>query len=213
VLVTAGPTREPLDSVRYIGNRSSGRMGYALAASAWRRGAKVTLVTGPSALEPPSGADTVRVETAVQMRDAVLARAADADVAIYAAAVADYRPGSPVAGKIKRRDAGPELAVDLVANPDVAVEGVRAAKRGGVSVGFALETSSLIARARRKMAAKGFDMIVANRADQEDGGFESRTNQVVILQRDSQPQEMPLMRKAVLADKILDLVEEELGRR
>lgn len=210
VLVTAGPTREAIDPVRYVGNRSSGRMGYALAAAAWCRGAEVTLVTGPTELEPPHGADVVRVETAVEMRDATLARAAEADVAIFAAAVSDYRPASPSEEKIKRGKAGPKIAIDLLENPDVAAEAVRVLKPGCVSVGFALETSRVVERAREKMVAKGFDMVVANRADEDGAGFESLTNRVVVLNGGEMPEELPRDHKGVVAGAILDLVQEKI---
>lgn len=213
VLVTAGPTREPLDAVRYLGNRSSGRMGYALAAAAWCRGADVTLVTGPTELTPPHGAEVVRVETAVEMRDATLAQAAEADVAIFAAAVADYRPASPAAGKIAREEVGSATAVDLLENPHVAAEAVRVLKPECVSVGFALETSRVTERARGKMAAKGFDMIVANRADEDGAGFEALTNRVVVLTGDEPPVELPRDHKGVVAGAILELVREKIENR
>ena len=213
VLVTAGPTREPLDPVRYVGNRSSGRMGYALAAAAWCRGAEVTLVTGPTELAPPHGATVVRVETALEMREAVLAQAVEADMAVFAAAVSDYRPASPSDGKIKRQEAGDELAVDLVANPDVAAEALGVVGPGCVSVGFALETSRLVKRAREKMAARGFDLIVANRAGEDGAGFEVVTNRVVVVTDDESHEEFPLMHKAVVAGSILALVEEKFRGR
>ena len=215
VLVTAGPTREPLDPVRYVGNRSSGRMGYALAAAAWCRGAEVTLVTGPTELIPPHGAEVVQVETAVEMRDAALDLAADSDVAIFAAAVADYRPASPSEVKIKRHDAGDRLPVDMVANPDVATEALGVVDPECVSVGFALETSSrLVESAREKMAAKGFDIVVANRAGEDGSGFEAATNRVVVVTgEDESHEELPLMHKAVVAGTVLDLVEEKLESR
>lgn len=213
VLVTAGPTREPVDPVRYLGARSSGRMGYAMAASARRRGARVALVTGPCELTPPRGVEVVAVETAAQMRDAVLARVADADVAVYAAAVSDYRPGSPAADKIRRESAGPALDLRLVANPDIAAEAVPLAKAGAVSVGFALETSNLVEKARRKMTRKGFDLIVANSAGRENSGFGSATNEVTVLSRGGPPVELDLMTKAALADEVLDMVEEAMIRQ
>ena len=212
VLVTAGPTREPVDAVRYLGNRSSGKMGYALARAARLRGAEVTLVTGPATVPAPYGVTVVPVGTALEMRDAVLACIGEADVAIHAAAVADYRPASPSAGKIKRGVAGNELTVDLVANPDIAAESARRMKAGSVAVGFALETSELVARAQEKLAAKGFDFIVANRAGEAGAGFEADTNRVTILGRDPPPRELPLMSKFAVAGEILDLVEERLRK-
>ena len=213
VLVTAGPTREPLDPVRYVGARSSGRMGYAVAASARRRGADATLVTGPSEIAPPEGVEVVAVETAQEMRDAVLDRVGNANLAVYAAAVSDYRPVSPAAEKIKRESAGSELDLRLVANPDIAAEAVRLAKSGAVSVGFALETSNLVERARRKMTEKGFDLIVANLAGREGSGFGSATNEAVVLSRGGTRVELGLMSKAALADEVLNLAEEAMSRR
>ena len=162
VVITGGPTREPVDAVRYLGNRSSGKTGVALARAAWLRGADVTLVTGPTALAAPRGVEVVPVETARRMRDAVLAVVEDADAAVFAAAVADYRPRRARPGKIKRAEAGDSVSVALAANPDIAAEAVARMKPGSVSVGFALETGDLVARAEKKLAAKGFDLIVAN---------------------------------------------------
>ncbi len=211
VVVTGGPTREPLDPVRYLGNRSSGKMGVALARAAWLRGADVTLVTGPTAVPVPDGVDVVRVETARQMRDAVLAVVADADAAVFAAAVADYRPRTAKPGKIKRSEVGDSLTVGFTANPDIAAEAVARMSAGSVSVGFALETDDLVARAQEKLAAKGFDMIVANRAGQDGAAFEADTNRVTILGRDLEPRELPLMSKFAVAWEIMDLVEERVS--
>jgi phosphopantothenoylcysteine decarboxylase/phosphopantothenate--cysteine ligase len=206
VLVTAGPTREALDPVRYIGNRSSGRMGYALAQAAWRRGAEVTLVTGPSQLEPPVGVDLVSVESAAEMHASVASRIAAADVSIFAAAVADYRPAASAATKIKRSKAGDELTLALAANPDIARETGGARKRGSVAVGFALETDDLVANARRKLDAKRLDLIVANDATEEGSGFDVDTNRVTVLWNDRDPEVLPLMSKDELAEEILDRV-------
>lgn len=213
VLVTAGPTREPVDPVRYLGARSSGRMGCAVAASARRRGAQVALVTGPCELTPPEGVEVVAVETAAEMRRAVLARVGDADLAVYAAAVSDYRPDSPADDKIKRESAGSALDLRLVANPDIAAEAVPLAKPGAVSVGFALETSNLAERARRKLDRKGFDLIVANLAGQEHAGFGSVRNKATVLSRHGPSVELDLMTKAALADEVLNMVEETMARR
>jgi len=204
VLVTAGPTREALDPVRYLGNRSSGRMGYALAQAAWRRGAEVTLVSGPSALSAPVGVELVRVETAAEMRDAVAERIGRADVTVFAAAVADYRPAESRAQKVKREAAGESLAVALEANPDIA-QTTRAARRpGSVSIGFALETTDLVANATKKLASKGFDLIVANDATEEGAGFEVATNRVTILAQGREPEALPLLSKDDVAEEILD---------
>jgi phosphopantothenoylcysteine decarboxylase/phosphopantothenate--cysteine ligase len=206
VLVTAGPTREAIDPVRYIGNRSSGRMGYALAQAAWRRGSEVTLVSGPSALEPPEGVELVRVESALEMHEGVKSRIGAADVIIFAAAVADYRPAASQAGKIKRSEAGSELSVALAANPDIARETAAARKPGSVAVGFALETTDLIANARKKLAEKGLDMVVANDATEEGSGFEVTTNRVTLLTHGQAPERLERLPKDEVAEQILDRV-------
>lgn len=212
VLVTAAGTREPVDPVRYLGNRSSGKMGYALARTAWLRGAEVTLVTGPSAVAVPYGVDVVSVETALEMREAVLERVEEVDVAVHSAAVADYRPQAPRVEKVKRKGVGEALTLDLVANPDIAAESAARMKAGSVAVGFALETSELLARARRKLDAKGLDLIVANRAGEKGAGFEVDTNRVTILTRCEQPRELPVMDKFAVACEILDVIEGQLAR-
>lgn len=211
VLITGGPTREPLDAVRYLGNRSSGKTGVALARAAWLRGAGVTLVTGPASVPAPYGVNVVAVDTAARMRDAVLAEIDDADAAIFAAAVADYRPLAAESGKLKRSEIGDEWAVALRTNPDIATEAVARMKGGSVSVGFALETSDLVARAEEKMAAKGFDMIVANRAGEAGAGFEADTNRVTILGRGMAVRELPRMSKFAVACEIVDLIGARLG--
>jgi len=207
VLVTAGPTREALDPVRYLGNRSSGRMGYALAAAAWRRGADVTLVSGPSPLPGPVGVEVVRVESARDMHAAVAARIADADVTVFAAAVADYRPEHAHGDKMKRNETGGSLAVPLTANPDIARETIALRRPGSVAVGFALETSNLLANAEKKLAAKRFDLLVANDATEEGAGFEVTTNRVTILAPGDAPESLPLQSKDGVAEAILDRVE------
>lgn len=212
VILTGGPTREPLDAVRYLGNRSSGKTGAALARAAWLRGADVTLVTGPVAVPPPYGAEVVEVETARQMRDAVLAGIEAADVAVFAAAVSDYRPRAASPGKLKRGEIGEEWMVALRTNPDIAATAVPLMKAGSVSVGFALETSALVERAESKLAAKGFDLIVANRAGEEGAGFEADTNRVTILGRGMPVRALPRMNKFAVACEIMDLVEARLGR-
>jgi phosphopantothenoylcysteine decarboxylase/phosphopantothenate--cysteine ligase len=206
VLVTAGPTREALDPVRYLGNRSSGRMGYALAQAAWRRGASVTLVSGPSSLPSPVGAEVVRVETAAEMHDAVAERIGAAEVSIFAAAVADYRPADARPQKVKREAAGESLAVALAANPDIAQATKGSRRPGSVSVGFALETSDLVANASRKLESKEFDLVVANDATEEGAGFDVPTNRVTILARGRPPEALPLLSKDDVAEEILDRV-------
>ena len=156
VLVTGGPTREPIDPVRYVGNRSSGRMGYAISQAAWRRGADVTLVSGPSSLEHPYGVDVVRVETAEEMLDAVSGLLPSADVSVFAAAVADFRPDDPKDEKVKREDTGDELTVSMTANPDIAGGTAAMRKPGSVAVGFALETAGPDRERREEAREKGF---------------------------------------------------------
>lgn len=207
VLVTAGPTREPIDAVRYVGNRSSGRMGYALARAAWRRGAHVTLVSGPTALECPVGVERLVIETAQEMRATVGERIGSADVSIFAAAVSDYRPVDPRAEKIKKSAAGKSLSLNLEENPDVAAETRSLAKDGALRIGFALESSDLLANAQSKLDSKGFDLVVANPTGQVGAGFDVPTNQVTLLHRDRDPEALPLLSKDQTADEILDRVE------
>ncbi len=207
ILVTSGPTREPIDPVRYVGNRSSGRMGQAVAAAAWRRGAVVTLVTGPVALDAPTGVDVVRVETARDMDGAVRERMPETDVAVFTAAVADFRPVDPSREKLKRAHTGPELSVDLVANPDVAAGAAKAKRPGSVNVGFALETSDLLENARGKLEKKGLDLIVANSPDDADSGFEVETIRATVLSRTGADEALSLMTKDELAELLLDRVE------
>lgn len=211
VLITSGPTREPIDPVRFVGNRSSGRMGQALAAAAWRRGAAVKLVTGPVSLPRPTGVEVVRVETAVEMQREVERALPGADVCIFAAAVADFRPVDRATEKIKRARTGPELSVSLTANPDIAALAGAARRDGTVSVGFALETSDLVANAQRKLEAKGFDLIVANAPNGVDSGFDVDTNRATLITREAEPEPLPLLSKADLAEILLDRVEALLG--
>lgn len=212
VLVTAGPTREAIDAVRFVGNRSSGRMGYALAASAWRRGADVTLVSGPSPLESPFGVETVRVETAREMNEAVEDRIEEADVTVFAAAVADYRPSEAHERKMKRRDMGENVALTLVENPDIALGTLASRKAGSVTVGFALETDDVESNAQAKLEAKKFDLLVANDATEEGAGFEVETNRVTIFRPGGEREALPLLSKDEVADEILDRVSELRGR-
>jgi len=211
VLVTAGPTREALDPVRYVGNRSSGRMGFALAQAAWRRGAHVTLVTGPSSLDLPEGVDVVPVESAREMHEAVAGLLPAADVSIFAAAVADFRPAEAFEQKVKRGQTGPELSVRLVANPDIAADTRPLRKAGSVAVGFALETQDLVANATRKLEAKGFDLLVANDATEEGSGFDVDTNRVTLVGPGAESEELPLQSKDEVAETILDRVAQRLG--
>ena len=212
VLVTAGPTREPLDPVRFLSNRSSGKMGYALAEAARLRGAIVTLVSGPTALTAPGGVEFIRVETAAQMRDAVLPRAAGADLILAAAAVADHRPAEFAAQKLKKDPpdlpllgAG-RLSLPLVANDDILAALGRKKHTGQILVGFAAETEDLLDHARGKLAAKNLDWIVANDVTAEGAGFDGDTNIVTLLGRDGSETALPLLTKREVAERILDAV-------
>ncbi|MGA8768219.1 MAG: bifunctional phosphopantothenoylcysteine decarboxylase/phosphopantothenate--cysteine ligase CoaBC [Candidatus Acidiferrales bacterium] len=207
VVVTAGPTREDLDPVRFLSNRSSGKMGYALAEAAARRGAHVVLVSGPTDLSAPEGVDWVPVRSTEEMRHAVHERAAEANVVIMAAAVADYRPAAAQSHKLKRGDAG--LTLELEPTPDILAELGRDAiqQRGQrVLVGFAAETDNLAENARGKLARKGADMIVANDVTQEGAGFDTDTNIVTIFLRDGREFPLPKLTKFEVANHILDRV-------
>jgi phosphopantothenoylcysteine decarboxylase/phosphopantothenate--cysteine ligase len=207
ILVSAGGTQEAVDPVRYIGNRSSGKMGYAIAEAARNRGAQVTLVTAPTWLTPPVAMNVVCVETALQMRDAVLGRVAEADALIMAAAVADYRPQVSAAAKVKSK---PEtLTLELMRNPDILSE-----VHGDIlKVGFAAETEDLVANARRKLKEKGLNLIVANDITAPDSGFEADTNRVVLIDRGGGVEELPLLPKYEVAHRILDRVVELLAAK
>jgi phosphopantothenoylcysteine decarboxylase/phosphopantothenate--cysteine ligase len=212
VLVTAGPTLEDIDAVRFVGNRSSGRMGFAVAAEAHRRGADVILVAGPTTIEPPVVGEVVRVRSAREMRDAVVAHAARADAVVMAAAVADYTPADgPVAGKIEK---GGALTLALERTPDILAELGQA--RGGadrpVLVGFAAQTGDVLDAARRKLAAKRVDLIVANDVAAAGSGFDVDTNEVTLVTGEA-AERLPLMSKADVAIAILDRVEAALGAR
>ena len=200
VVVTAGPTREPIDPVRYISNRSSGRMGYALAAASARRGAQVTLVSGPTALTPPPAAGFVPVQTAEEMREAVLHHAERASIVIKAAAVADYRMAHPAEQKIKGKR---ELTLELTPNPDILAE-VAARASGAFIVGFAAETHDVVANARAKLQAKGIDLLVANDVSRRDIGFDAEDNEVLLIDRWGGGRALPRMSKRAVADAILD---------
>ena len=213
VLVTAGPTREAIDPVRYLGNRSSGRMGFALAAAAWRRGAEVRVVSGPVALPDPHGVEVLRVETAKEMFDQVSEGLPEADVSIFASAVADFRPADSSEGKLKRADVGPELALSLTENPDVAGGTRERRKTGSIVVGFALETRSLLENGQKKLETKDFDLLVANDATEEGAGFEVDTNRVTLLTPGKPNEELPLLSKDEVAEIILDRVTSLLESR
>jgi phosphopantothenoylcysteine decarboxylase/phosphopantothenate--cysteine ligase len=207
VVVTAGPTREHLDPVRVVTNPSSGRMGYALAAAAYARGADVVLVSGPSDLPLPFGVTAQRVETTAEMQRAAQALVARADLFVMAAAPADYRPTEPSAAKRPRANGG--LTIELEATPDILGSLKRPKKC--VVVGFALEVGGNgLARAQAKLREKDLDAIILNDAHEPGAGFEVTTNRVTIIRRNGEPIELPLLSKRDVADKILDAVEQSL---
>ena len=208
VLVTAGPTREPIDPVRFISNRSSGKMGYALAREAARRGADVVLVSGPVSLAPPPGARLVRVERASEMRDAVLAEIADADSLLMAAAPADFTVATPADTKMRRAAGVPRI--ELAPTPDILREASGAARKTAVLVGFAAETQDLLANAAKKLADKGVDLLVANDVSRPGIGFDADENEVVLLAAGAQPARIERSSKTVVAGRILDRVAELL---
>ncbi len=206
VLVTAGPTREPVDPVRYLSNRSSGRMGYALAAAAARRGARVVLVSGPVELAPPYGVELLRVESAAQMHEAVLRAAGEAHAVFMTAAVADYAPAA-ADSKIKR--SGGALTLTLEENPDILAELGRD-KGDRLLVGFAAETERVVENARDKLRRKNLDWIVANDVSRQDIGFDAPDNAVTIVGRQGDPIEVAKAGKAEIAERILDAVFSEV---
>ncbi|HSQ40109.1 MAG TPA: bifunctional phosphopantothenoylcysteine decarboxylase/phosphopantothenate--cysteine ligase CoaBC [Anaerolineales bacterium] len=207
VVISAGGTQEPLDPVRVLTNRSSGKQGYALAQAALDAGAQVILITTPTSLTPPVGARLVHVETAKQMLEAVLAESASADVLIMAAAVADFRPKQSAPGKMKKRDGIPQIALE--ATEDV-LEAVTAQKPGRkrprVTVGFAAESQNLLANASQKLKSKKLDMIAANDISASDAGFGVETNRVTLLFADGKQEELPLMSKTEVAETIIERI-------
>ncbi|NUP72480.1 MAG: bifunctional phosphopantothenoylcysteine decarboxylase/phosphopantothenate--cysteine ligase CoaBC [Gemmatimonadaceae bacterium] len=212
VLVTAGPTREPIDPVRFLSNYSSGKMGVAIAVAAWRRGATVTLVAGPLSVPVPPGVTHVPVQSTTEMRDAVAAHVAAADVLVMAAAPADYQPAERASGKLKKT--GAPRAVELRETPDILLSTKDARRKGAVVVGFALETDDLLANARKKLDGKGLDIVVLNAANEPGAGFGVDTNRVTIVRRGAdEPEQLPLLDKRDVADAILDRVEVLLDGR
>jgi phosphopantothenoylcysteine decarboxylase/phosphopantothenate--cysteine ligase len=205
VLVTAAGTIEPIDPVRYIGNRSSGKMGYAIAQEAANRGADVVLVSGPSALKINAPVQLIRIETAAQMREAVLKEFSDTDIVIKAAAVADYRAKVVADNKIKKNDQ--ELTLTLEKNPDILWELGQKKREGQILVGFAAETQNLLEYAKGKLAKKNLDLIVANDVTKQDAGFNTETNLIKIIARDGKITDFPLLAKKELAKAILNEVE------
>ena len=201
IVVSAGGTQEPIDPVRYVGNRSSGKMGFAMAEAARDRGAEVTLITGPTALEDPIGIEVVRVQTALQMRDAVEKATSKADVLIMAAAPADFRPATVAKSKIKK-DSTPEMSLKLVPNPDIISE----VKGKIVKVGFAAESEDLVKNATAKLKRKSLHLIVANNITEAHSGFGTDTNKVTLIDSQGQIEALPLLPKSEVAHKVLDKV-------
>jgi phosphopantothenoylcysteine decarboxylase/phosphopantothenate--cysteine ligase len=206
ILVTAGGTQEPIDPVRYISNRSSGKMGYALAEAARDRGAKVTLVTAPTSLTEPVGIDVVKVNTAQEMRQAVENVTSQADALVMAAAVADYRPTKAAKDKIKKGEAGLTLEMECI--PDI----LGNVKGNFIKVGFAAESSNLMANAKQKLKQKGLDFIVANDITASNSGFGADSNRVTIIDREGKIDSLPLMAKREVAERVLDRVVEFLPK-
>lgn len=211
ILVSAGPTQEPIDPVRFISNRSSGKMGYALAEAARARGAQVTLVTGPTALPTPGGVEVVAVETAEEMRKALCTRLSWSTVVIMAAAVADYRPAQAAAHKIKKQGQG-DQTLRLEPTDDI-LAALSAQRTNQLLIGFAAETQDLIAHATHKLSAKGLDLIVANDVTREGAGFGSDQNAATVIDRQGRTIEFPLMAKRQLADEILNVARSLISPR
>lgn len=207
IVVSAGGTQEPLDPVRYVGNRSTGKMGFAIAEAARDRGAHVTLVTGPVALETPYGIHRVDVNTVAEMLVALEQATADSDAIIMSAAPADYRPANPAAHKLKKSSDEGALDIELVKNPDI----IATLPAGGVRVGFAAETRNLEEYARQKLPAKRLDFIVANDVSAAGSGFGTDTNQVTIFHSDGRHEELPMMTKYAVGLAILDRVAARLS--
>jgi len=203
ILITAGPTREPLDAVRYLSNRSSGKMGYALAEEAVARGARVVLVSGPVNLAPPGGAELLSVQTALEMRDAVMGHLSDATIIIKAAAVADYHVANPPAHKVKKTAA--RLSLELEPTSDILAE-IGKKKGDRILIGFAAETENLVAEARRKLESKNCDMVVANLVSRQDTGFDSDQNEVVLVTRSGEAIPVARAPKREIARRILDQI-------
>jgi len=203
LLVTAGPTREAIDPVRFISNRSSGKMGYAIAKAAAERGAEVCLISGPVALTPPLGVRVIMIQSAEEMYCAVLKEFNDAEIIIKAAAVADYRPGKFYSQKIKKQ--GKNIELELVPNTDILLQ-LGKQKEGRILVGFAAESEDITGYAQKKLAAKNLDMIVANDITRNDAGFDANTNAVTLITPDGCQKELPLLAKDEVANLILDKI-------
>ena len=217
IVATAGPTRAALDPVRFISNRSSGRMGFALAEAAWRRGGDVTLIGGPGPLPRPPGPDAVEVETAGEMLAALETALTEADILLMAAAVGDFEPTRAAGSKIRKADAkndGAEKGFELTlrAGPDLLLETKAFRERKGIfTLGFALETEDLLARGREKLERKGMHLVAVNSAVEPGAGFESETNRITLIDRSGRVEELPLAKKTELADALLDRIEASIG--
>jgi phosphopantothenoylcysteine decarboxylase / phosphopantothenate---cysteine ligase len=211
VVVTAGPTLEPIDPVRFVSNRSSGKMGYAIAAAAADAGAEVFLVSGPTALRAPAGTQLVAIESAEQMRDAVLGLLPNADAVIMAAAVADYRPIETKERKIKKRDAGKELDLRMTENPDILKAIVSARRSGAIVIGFKAETGDATAEAERMLREKKLDMVVANDVSDPGSAFGSDTDRVTFVSADG-VEALPLLAKTEVARRLVAKLAERLAR-
>jgi len=211
VVVTAGPTLEPIDPVRFVSNRSSGKMGYAIAAAAADAGAEVFLVSGPTALRAPAGTQLVPIETAEQLRDAVLGLLPNADAVVMAAAVADYRPIETRERKIKKRDAGKEMTLRLTENPDILKAIVAARRAGAIVVGFKAETGDATAEAGRMLREKKLDLVVANDVSDPGSAFGSVTDRVTFVSADG-VEALPLLAKTEVARRLVAKLAERLAR-
>jgi phosphopantothenoylcysteine decarboxylase/phosphopantothenate--cysteine ligase len=198
IVVTAGGTREPIDPVRYIGNRSSGKMGYAVAEAARDRGAAVILVTAPTALPIPAGMKVIHIQTVAELKEAVTKAVKGADALVMAAAVSDFRVAQPADHKIKKQ--GGKLTLELVENADFLLE----LPDNFIKVGFAAESEDLITNAKKKLQNKKLDLIVANDISRADSGFEVDTNKVTLIDKNGRVEELPLMSKREVAERILD---------
>ncbi|HBJ61954.1 MAG TPA: hypothetical protein DDY76_09495 [Opitutae bacterium] len=203
-LISAGPTREWIDPVRFLSNPSSGKMGYALARAAVDRGMQVTLVSGPTALKAPAGAEVLYVETAREMQEAMSQRFAKADLIIMAAAVSDHRPETR--SKQKQKKEQMRMTLDLVANPDILMELGKQKKNGQTLVGFAAETENLLPNARRKLREKNLDWIVANDVSEKDRGFQSDFNKISLLSKEQNEMDFEYQEKNSLARKIMEIL-------
>jgi phosphopantothenoylcysteine decarboxylase/phosphopantothenate--cysteine ligase len=211
ILVTSGATHEPIDPVRFIGNRSSGTMGRAIAIEALARGAEVTVVSGPSHVAIPHNARLVSVQTAAEMAEAVAGLVRDCDVFIAAAAVGDYRVESPA--NTKRKKTGKRLQLDLVENPDVLELAGAGRHAGQIFVGFAAETHDVVKNATAKLKKKNLDLVVANQVNTPDSGFGKETTTAALIDRDGNVDELPTMTKDQLAEKLVDRVATLLGMK